>query len=155
MLINGTVHIFMQPADESTYLLADDLTSKRVVTDHKGAGKWKSGRMCVETSPSNFQVWLHSDRDLSQTEKEHWLKMLGSDPNAAPRGRWERTPGFRNRKDKRRNEQGWPLAKLILCDYRNPRIHPRGSARNPSQAIPQGGGVHAVSRSSEGVSRSD
>jgi hypothetical protein len=112
-------HILMQPADESRYLLADDLCWGLICRQHRHAGgMWKPGRMVVETSPQNYQVWIRSQRQLSLTEKRYWLKRLGSDPGAAPNNRWGRCPGFRNRKDKYRSRGGhYPLARLIWIDW--------------------------------------
>ncbi len=109
----------MQPVDESRYLLADDLCWKLICRQHRQAdGTWKPGRMVVETSPRNYQVWIHSQRELSLTEKRYWLKRLGSDPGADPNNRWGRCPGFRNRKDKHRSTCGqYPLARLIWIDW--------------------------------------
>jgi len=74
--------------------------------------------MVVETSPRNYQVWIHSQRQLSLVEKRFWLKRLGSDPGADPNNRWGRCPGFRNRKDKHRSACGqYPLARLIWIDW--------------------------------------
>jgi len=112
-------HILMQPTDESRYLLADDLCWERICRQHRQiSGIWKAGRMIVETSPQNYQVWIHSQRQLSLTEKRYWLKRLGSDPGADPNNRWGRCPGFRNRKDKHRSQSGqYPLARLIWIDW--------------------------------------
>ena len=109
----------MQPVDESRYLLADDLCWKLICRQHRQAdGTWKPGRMVVETSPRNYQVWIHSQGQLSLIEKRCWLKRLGSDPGADPNNRWGRCPGFRNRKDKHRNACGqYPLARLIWIDW--------------------------------------
>jgi hypothetical protein len=65
--------------------------------------------MRVETSPNNFQVWVHADKPLSFEEKKYWLERLGSDPDAGPRGWWGLCPGFRDRKDQYQNVLGWPL----------------------------------------------
>lgn len=112
-------HILMQPADESRYLLADDLSWERICLQHRHADRmWKPGRMIVETSPENYQVWIRSQRPLSFTEKRYWLKRLGSDPGADPHNRWGRCPGFRNRKDKHRSACGqYPLSRLIWIDW--------------------------------------
>lgn len=112
-------HILMQPTDESRYLLADDLRWERIGRQHRCAGgKWKPGRMVVETSPQNYQVWIRSQRQLSLSEKRYWLKRLGSDPGADPNNRWGRCPGFRNRKDKHRGTCGqYPLSRLIWIDW--------------------------------------
>ena len=77
----------------------------------------KAGRLVVETSPGNYQVWIRTDRVLSLQEKRHWLRRLGSDPGADPNGRWGRTPGFRNRKAKHiQADGGYPLARLVWTD---------------------------------------
>ena len=55
-------------------------------------GTWKPGRMVVETSPENYQVWIHSNRSLLLDEKRHWLKKLCNDPGADPNNRWGRCP---------------------------------------------------------------
>jgi hypothetical protein len=112
-------HILMQPVDESRYLLADDLCREMICRQHRHiGGMWKPGRMVVETSPQNYQVWIRSQRELSLTEKRYWLKRLGSDPGADPNNRWGRCPGFRNRKDKHRSTCGqYPLARLIWIDW--------------------------------------
>jgi hypothetical protein len=112
-------HILMQPVDESKYLLADDLCWERICRQHRHADQtWKPGRMVVETSPQNYQIWIRSQRPLSLDEKRYWLKRMGSDPGADPNNRWGRCPGFRNRKDKHRSVQGkYPLARLIWIDW--------------------------------------
>ena len=115
-------HILLQPEPviESYYLLVDDLTWPMILSHHHYPnGGWKPGRMVVETSPGNYQVWIHSSRRLSLIEKRYWLKKLCSDPGADPNNRWGRCPGFRNRKDKYRDPTGgYPLAKLIWIDWR-------------------------------------
>jgi len=112
-------HILMQPVEPSRYLLADDLSWDTIRRHHRSPdGAWKPGRMVVETSPANFQVWIHSLRSLTLPEKSFWLKKLRSDPAAHPHNRWGRCPGFRNRKGKYRTPQGeYPLARLIWVDW--------------------------------------
>lgn len=116
-------HILMQPLCkvEPFYLMADDISHKLIARHHQyGLGKWKSGRMVVETSPNNFQVWIHSSRYLPVQEKRFWLERMCSDPGADPCNRWGRCPGFRNRKKKYDNGTGtYPLAKLIWVDWKN------------------------------------
>jgi len=120
-------HILMQPVDQSRYLLADDLCWERICRQHRHADRrWKPGRMIVETSPRNYQIWIRSQRPLSLEEKRYWLKRMGSDPGADPKNRWGRCPSFRNRKDKHRSECGqYPLAKLIWIDWINQAQIPR------------------------------
>ncbi len=112
-------HILMQPTDESRYLLADDLCLERICRNHRYAGGiWKPGRMVVETSPENYQVWIRTQRPLTLYEKRYWLKRMGSDPGADPKNRWGRCPGFRNRKERHLSARGrYHLAKLIWIDW--------------------------------------
>lgn len=114
-------HILIRPSPETEpyYLMADDLTWQLLQRHHKCTdGKWKPGRMIVETSPINYQVWIHSTRKLRLCEKRYWLQKLHSDPGAAPNRRWGRCPGFRNRKEQYRDVNGgYPLAKLVWIDW--------------------------------------
>ncbi|NTW36649.1 MAG: hypothetical protein HGB17_11060 [Syntrophobacteraceae bacterium] len=112
-------HIFMKPLRLAHYLLADDLSLETVLRQHRlPDGRWKPARMVVETSPGNFQVWIHSRRPLSTEEKRIWLQKMHSDPAAHPENRWGRAPGFRNTKVKYRSPSGqYPLAKLIWIDW--------------------------------------
>jgi hypothetical protein len=126
-------HILMQPMDASRYLPADDLSWALICRHHRHAdGAWKPGRMVVETSPHNYQVWIHSQRPLSLMEKRYWLKRLMSDPGADPNNRWGRCPGFRNRKDKHRDAYNrYPLARLIWIDWMREARIPQTSLELP------------------------
>jgi len=112
-------HIFIKPLRLAHYLLADDLTPETLCLHHRLLdGRWKPARLVVETSPGNFQVWIHSKRPLSLDEKKSWLQRLKSDPAAHPENRWGRSPGFRNVKEKHRSPSGhYPLSKLIWVDW--------------------------------------
>ena len=116
-------HILIKPDPqiEPFYILADDLTNSLIALHHRLPSRvFKHGRMVVETSPGNYQVWIHSDRALTLDEKRYWLKKLHSDPGADPHNRWGRCPGFRNRKDRHRTDAGqYPLAKLIWVDWKH------------------------------------
>jgi hypothetical protein len=131
-------HVLLQPLPDAQpfYLLADDIAPELLRSHHRDKdGRWKPGRMIVETSPDNFQVWIHSRRFLPLEEKRHWLAKLRSDPGADPKNRWGRCPGFRNRKAKYRDCKGlYPLAKLIWIDWKN-------TARIPILSPPPRGGV--------------
>lgn len=139
----------MQPAEESRYLLADDLSWPVVCRCHQCMdGTWKPGRMVIETSPRNYQVWIHSRRLLSLTEKRYWLNRLMSDPGADPDNRWGRCPGFRNRKEKHRTPSGhYPLSRLIWVDWTGPVEIPHTALElavptsSPLSHQPHGGGV--------------
>jgi len=116
-------HILLQPHAENApnFLLIDDLNIELVHQHHKyDSGNWKSGRLIIETSCGNYQVWIHASRQLPLEEKRYWLKRLRSDPGADPNNRWGRCPGFRNRKEKHRNHAGgYPLARLHWIDWVN------------------------------------
>lgn len=115
-------HILIQPLPsvERYYFLADDLNLNLIRKHHRyNDGSFRPGRMVIETSPNNYQVWIHSCRALPLTAKRCWLKKMGSDPGADPNNRWGRCPGFRNRKDKYRDGCGhYPLARLIWVDWK-------------------------------------
>ncbi|KPA17276.1 hypothetical protein MHK_002505 [Candidatus Magnetomorum sp. HK-1] len=130
-------HILMQPMPEILpyYLLVDDINWTIIKYHHCNPnGTWKKGRMVVETSPGNYQVWIHSSNALSIDDKRYWLKVLCSDPGADPSNRWGRCPGFRNRKEKHRSSEGtYPLAKLIWIDWKY-QVEVGGSATNKVQS---------------------
>jgi hypothetical protein len=125
-------HILIRPGPEAApcRLLIDDIDRALLNLHHKDPnGGWRPGRMVVETSPANFQVWINASRPMALDEKRYWLKRLKSDPGADPNKRWGRCPGFRNRKEKHRSPQGgYPLARLIWVDWRRkariPPPHP-------------------------------
>ncbi len=142
-------HILIQPVAQSCYLMADDITAHLLHRHHQFYnGTWKPGRMVVETSPGNYQVWIHSSRPLELDEKRYWLKKMKSDPGADPCNRWGRCPGFRNRKPIYRDVSGiYPLARLIWIDWRR-RVHiPRPKMptsklkKIPLSPLPLEGGV--------------
>jgi hypothetical protein len=146
-------HILIQPAVQDCYLMADDIAVQLLHSHHQfDNGCWKPGRMIVETSPGNYQVWIHAKRALSLDEKRYWLKKMSSDPGADPYNRWGRCPGFRNRKQKYRNSSGqYPLAKLIWIDWKLqtdiPKINLPTPPTKPSPLSPlplEGGVCHAL-----------
>ncbi len=138
---NGS-HILMQPrkSPQPYFLIADDIDHSLLKLHHKDtSGKWKPGRMVVETSPANYQVWIRSARPLNLNEKLHWLNILKNDPSAHPKNRWGRCPGFRNRKEKYQSKNGkYPLAKLIWLDWKKPAHIPVvRTSKKPSSVKPQ------------------
>jgi len=137
-------HILIQPApgSEPRYMMADDLNGNRLQKYHQSPdGRWKPGRMIIETSADNYQVWIHVSQHLSLAEKRFWLKKMNSDPGADPHHRWGRCPGFFNRKANHRSADGrFPLAKLIWVDWMDmahiPRIPNNNSPQEKSQQMP-------------------
>lgn len=72
-------HILMQPhpSSEAFYMLADDLNWDLIQKQHMAADHtYRPGRMIIETSPGNYQVWIRSKRELAIDEKKLWLKKL-------------------------------------------------------------------------------
>ena len=146
-------HILIQPLSQACYLIVDDVSSDTLLFHHKfNNGAWKPGRMVVETSPDNYQAWIHAHRPLPLDEKRYWLKRLKSDPGADPSNRWGRSPGFRNRKKKYRDASGkYPLARLIWIDWKRNAYIPKPKT---TQHLPirtylspqplEGGVCHAV-----------
>ncbi len=128
-------HILIQPLKETEcfYLLADDIDRSLILRHHiYEDGRWKPGRMAVETSPGNFQIWIHSANALTLNEKSYWLKKLCSDPGAHPDRRRGRCPGFRNRKKQYLSAGNrYPLSKLIWVDWKNLADVPKSLPHQP------------------------
>lgn len=129
-------HILMKPKDENegSFLLLDDLKQKDLVKDHQHGERWKHGRMIVETSPDNFQVWIRAHRTLTNTEKAYWIKRCRADTACSPKHRWGRCPGFRNRKPKYENI-GYPLANLIWVDWSSTAMIPQMHNRDATETF--------------------
>ena len=122
-------HIFMKPENEDRFLLLDDIADNRLKFQ-KYHDRYRSGRLVVETSPRNFQVWIKSDRKISNPEKRYWINFFNSDPACDPNQRWGRCPGFRNRKGKYEKDGQYPLSRLIWVDWKD-------IAKIPKVAIPK------------------
>ncbi len=122
-------HIFMKPLNERYYLLLDDIPETKLKHQKEPKG-FKPGRLVVETSPGNFQVWIKAGRSMSNPEKRYWIRYFGADRACDPNLRWGRCPGFRNCKEKYREKGRFPLARLIWVDWQN-------VARIPSVSLPE------------------
>jgi len=109
-------HILMRPSEknEPYFMLSDDLSSNDIKKYHMKNGKYKDGRLIVETSPKNYQVWIKSQRKLTIDEKLYWLKKQNSDKGCHPRKRNGRMPGFYNVKLKHYKNGKYPLAKFVF-----------------------------------------
>ncbi|BBO86753.1 hypothetical protein DSCO28_73190 (plasmid) [Desulfosarcina ovata subsp. sediminis] len=148
-------HIFIRPSfeKESHFMMHDDLDRAGLAKYHQDAnGKWKPGRLVVESSPGNYQVWIKTDRPLSVEEKKYWLDKMKSDPGASPLHRWGRAPGFRNRKKKYKTEKGFPLARFEWIDWKNQAKIPKVEFKkepDPSKSLSP-----SQQRHSQRVSRS-
>jgi hypothetical protein len=114
----GGYHIFMKPEDERRFLLLDDIPQKRLKRQ-KEHDRFKPGRLVVETSPDNFQVWIKTGRNINNPEKRYWIRYFKADSACDPNFRWGRCPGFRNRKDKYEHDGQYPLSRLIWVDWKD------------------------------------
>jgi len=157
-------HILIQPLSQDCYLMVDDVPPDTLRIHHKfNNGAWKPGRMAIETSPGNYQVWIQANRPLPLDEKRYWLKKLKSDPGADPANRWGRSPGFRNRKTKYSNSLGkYPLARLVWIDWKQlahiPKPKTTTNSFNPTSLSPQpleGGVCHIFDISRHQYERGD
>lgn len=137
-------HILIQPTApvEPWYMMVDDLSPMILRQHHQRSdGAWKPGRLIVETSPNNYQCWIHSDRNLTLNDKQYWLKRMRNDPGAHPLHRWGRCPGFFNKKDTYRSASDtYPLARLVWIDWKHmariPEIPVDSMSHNPCTATP-------------------
>lgn len=103
---NKTDCIYVRPTSARApyYLLIDDLGPAAVL-----AHRSRPGRLIIETSPQNFQVWIRFDAPLDYGQKKALATVAGCDPEAHPTdSRWGRCPAFLNRKPspKRINPDG-------------------------------------------------
>ena len=103
-------NIFMRPTveRESQYLLLDDLDSTKA-EQHKQ----RPGRMIIETSPGNYQIWVHFAESLTNDKKTYLINQAGADQGATPNRRWGRSPGFLNRKLKYNINSRFPWVNLV------------------------------------------
>lgn len=111
-------HILMKPDNDESFFLCDDLSWDGIESFHMQNGHYKKGRLVIETSPGNYQVWVSCSRPLSVDEKVYWLSRIGSDRGCHPEGRTGRAPGYRNVKDKYLEDGRYPLSKLVWVDWR-------------------------------------
>lgn len=91
------------PENESSFLMLDDVSASDVLKHHG-----KPGRFIIETSSNNFQVWVRSDRPLTNDEKRYWIKKLQADVGADPKHRHGRMPGFIGRKPQANAQNATP-----------------------------------------------
>jgi len=131
-------HILMQPIEAQHFLLLDDISRDILCRHHQHPDKtWKPGRMVIETSPANFQVWIRSARPLTLKEKRSLITILKSDPSADPNNRFGRCPGFRNQKPCHRAPGGsYPLSRLIWVDWLSSALIPQWLFHTYAQSAP-------------------
>ena len=106
--------IFFQPCPEIQpwIIMLDDL-SREEMQKHKGE---VPGRLIIESSPGNWQIWIRFDKPMGDEERVELMKKYGPDAKAATAIRHGRMPGFSNRKDKH-EEAGYPFSKIEWCRF--------------------------------------
>src|SRR6201981_696277 len=100
-------NIYIRPSGEHRLTLIDDI-GWRAVVRLKEEGFEPA--VIVETSPSNFQVWLNHgvalSKDLSTIAARLLARRFLGDPASADWRHYGRLAGFTNRKEKYRRENG-------------------------------------------------
>ena len=108
-------NIYIRPAGEHHLSLVDDLNAAAV---QRMKSEGFAPALVVETSPSNFQAWLHHgqklDRSLSTAVAKSLANEFGGDLGSADWRHFGRLAGFTNRKDKYRQPDGhFPYVLLL------------------------------------------
>lgn len=96
--INGR-QVLMRPdtSVEADYLFVDNISWSAARRQHQnGFGKWKPGRMIVQTSLRSYQIWIHLSRKLSLDEKMFWLKKLNNEHESFSSCQWGIYPAYQN-----------------------------------------------------------
>jgi hypothetical protein len=114
-------HIFVRPHGTHALSLVDDLSAEAIQRmTHTGF----EPAAVVETSPTNFQLWLNhgqilSDRTFSTQASKELARRFGGDPSSADWRHFGRLAGFTNQKTKRRLQTGLPpFVRLHECEGR-------------------------------------
>lgn len=98
--------IYIRPvANKAPYFLLLDDMSAAAAQAHRS----KPGRLIIETSSGNYQVWVKFDQPLDYESKKALAIEAGAVPDAHPTtSRWRRASGLLNRKPnpKTRNTDG-------------------------------------------------
>ncbi len=105
-LTNCDVYIRPARGAPAAIVMLDDLPLE--VCQIAGDGL---NHMIVETSPQNHQLWLGTDRALSESDRKtvqcDLIRRHGGDPGSGSGEHYGRLPGFRNRKPKYRARAPW------------------------------------------------
>jgi hypothetical protein len=113
--------IFVRPHGTHPLSLVDDLSAE-TIPRMIDAGFQPAA--VVETSPSNFQVWLNHgrilvDRTFSTQAAKELARRFGGDPSSADWRHFGRLAGFTNQKPNRRLQTGLPpFVRLHECEGR-------------------------------------
>ena len=108
-------NIYVRPTGVHSLSLIDDLKPE-AVEKMRAAGFTPA--LVVESSPSNFQVWLQHGRvlakDLSTAAAKALARRFGGDQGSADWRHFGRLAGFTNRKEKHRQSDGYfPYVRLL------------------------------------------
>ncbi len=108
-------NIYIRPAGEHNLSLVDDLKASAIQRMKK---EGFAPALVVETSPDNFQAWLHHgqklERSLSTSVAKSVAKEFQGDLGSADWRHYGRLAGFTNRKEKYRQPDGhFPYVLLL------------------------------------------
>src|SRR5258708_16837668 len=106
--------IYVRPHGEHPYSLIDDLNAAGV---RRLKAEGFAPAIVVETSPGNFQAWLHHgetlDKRTSTAAARALAQTFGGDPGAADWRHFGRLAGFTNRKPGYRQADGlYPFVRV-------------------------------------------
>ena len=103
-------NLYFRPAGESRFTLLDDLTPESLA---KLKAEGFAPSAVVKTSPGNFQAWLKHlqplPKELSALAAKLLAARFGADKGAADWRRFERMPGFTNRKPNTRTPKAFSV----------------------------------------------
>ena len=114
--------IFVRPHGAHALSLVDDLSAEAIT---RMTDDGFQPAVVVETSPANFQAWLHhgrtlSDRTFSTQAAKELAHRFGGDSSSADWRHFGRLAGFTNQKPKRRLRGGLPpFVRLHECGGRS------------------------------------
>jgi hypothetical protein len=108
-------NIYIRPKGKHALTLLDDLTADTLERmRHSGF----TPAVIVETSPENFQAWLHHRRALPKETciavARALAEKFNGDPNVAASRHFGKLVGFENRSPRRREPGGhYPMVRLV------------------------------------------
>jgi hypothetical protein len=111
-------HIYVRPAAPHALSLVDDLTRDDI---RRMIAEGFEPSVVVETSPGNFQAWVHHgerlEPRLSTAVARRLAERFGGDAASADFRHFGRLAGYTNRKPKhRRDDGGYPFVRLhVAC----------------------------------------
>lgn len=139
--------IYVRPARGNKWpvVMLDDLTrsiAAEIVSRHDSCK--------IETSKNNYQVWIRTDRAISESERlamqQSLIQKYGGDPGSASGEHFGRLPGFRNHKPGRGGF--WVSVRSAATDQEPLQV--LAPLYQTTTSPPLGGRVHSASKLDSG-----